>query len=112
MQGEQLPSEDMPASGGWPMLVKPALALPLVDVLGRTAVSSVDGNQVRRDSLRFAVLRTTMYNSVSDSGQLAAMKPLLNPVHQQAHRHCMIGNINPIRNIVCVVRALNRESAF
>jgi hypothetical protein len=42
-------------------------------------------NHLRRDSLRFPVLRSAMHQAMPHCGQHAAFDSLLNPIHQQVH---------------------------
>ena len=66
----------------------------------------------RRDALRLPVFRPAMHDAMPDRRQRPARDPLLNPIHQNAHRRRVIRRHYPPRKIVLRSRASYDKPAF
>ena len=69
-------------------------------------------NHFRSDSLRLVILRPAMNHAVPNRGQCAPPAAPLDPIHQSAHRHCVIRCRHESRKVVRLIRAFHPEGCL
>ena len=69
-------------------------------------------NHFRSDSLRLVILRPAMHHAMSNRGQCVTPDAFLDPIHQSAHRHCVIRRRHRPRKVVRLIRAFHPESGL
>jgi hypothetical protein len=69
-------------------------------------------NHFRRDSLRLAIFRPAMDHAMPHRGQCIATAAFLDPIHQSAHRRCVILRHHQPRKVGRLLQAFHLQGGL